>query len=163
MSPPADKWSDAVIGLVLLALSGGAFWLSRDLPSPLFVPLTPAFFPRLVAGILGGLALLLVVRGLRGGRSPAAARTAAAGAEAAGRLGPALLVFGALGAYVALIPHLGFYASTLFFLVALGWLLEERRLASLPRLVAAAVVTTVVTYLVFTKYLQVLFPEGLIR
>lgn len=163
MSPPADKCSDAVIGLVLLALSGGAFWLSRDLPSPPFVPLTPAFFPRLVAGILSGLALVLVVRGRGGSRGRTAARAATAGAEAPGRLGPVLLVFGALGGYIALIPLLGFYAATLLFLVALGWLLEERRLASLPRVVAVAIATTVVTYLVFTKYLQLLFPEGLIR
>ncbi len=163
MSPPADKWSDAVISLLLLALGGGVFWLSRDLPSPLFVPLTPAFFPRLVAGFLGGLALLLLVRALRGDRGLAAAGAATAGAQAPGRLGPALLVFGTLGGYIALIPRLGFYASTLLFLVALDWLLEERRLARLPRVVAAAVATTVVTYLVFTKYLQVLFPEGLLR
>lgn len=154
---PAGR-ADAVIGLLLLALSGAVFWLTRGLPHSLLVPLPPAFFPRLVAGVLAGLAVVLVVRGLRAG-----AREPGRAAAAQAPVGPALPVFGSLAGYIAVIPALGFFASTFVFLVVLGWLLEERRRASLPRAVVVAAVTTVITYLVFTKYLQVLFPEGLLR
>lgn len=174
---PAGR-TDAAIGLLLLGVCGAVFWLSRDLPSPPFVPLGPAFYPRLVAGLLAVLALLLVVRGVRSRGQPVAAdrgaaaglattdRVAAAGAAAgheAARLGPVLLLFGTLAGYIALIPVLGFYASTFLFLVVLGWLLDGGWPARLPRAVVVAAATTVVAYLVFTKYLRVLFPEGLLR
>jgi hypothetical protein len=145
---------DAIIGLVLLGLAGSVWWLSRELPSPPFVPLTPAFFPRLLAAILAGLSLLLLARGVR---APAAA------APARGPLAPTLLVFVPLGVYIWLAPRLGFFVTTFLFVLAEGLLLGDRRGASVVRAVAVAALTTVACYVVFTRYLQVLFPEGVLR
>jgi putative tricarboxylic transport membrane protein len=147
--------ADAVIGLLLLGLAGAVWWLSRDLPSPPFVPLTPAFFPRLLAAVLAGLSLPLLVRGL--------AAPAGAAAPARGPLAPTLLVFVPLGAYIWLAPRLGFFVTTFLFVLAEGLLLGERRAAAVVRAVAVAALTTAACYVVFTRYLQVLFPEGALR
>lgn len=155
MGPGAGR-ADLVIGLLLAAVSGAVFHLARGLPSPPFVPLPPSFFPRLVAGLLAFLAVLLALRGLRSFRRPP-------DGPPAERLAPAAIVFVVLGAYVALIPVLGFFASTFLFLLAFGWLLGERTPRGLLRPAVVAAVTTVACYVVFTRYLRVLFPEGLLR
>jgi uncharacterized membrane protein YfcA len=149
--------ADAVIGLLLLGLAAALFWMSRDIPSPPFVPVTPAFFPRVLAGVLAGLAALLVLRGSRRrGRDgePRAAR---------GPLRPAVLVYGALAAYAFAIPRLGFYASTFVFLLVLVGLLGERTARGAVRALAVAVATTAACYAVFTGYLRLFLPEGLLR
>ncbi|HEX7126118.1 MAG TPA: tripartite tricarboxylate transporter TctB family protein [Thermodesulfobacteriota bacterium] len=152
MNGAGGRRADAVIALVLLALAGLVFWRARDIASPPFVPLSAAFFPKVLAGVLAILALILLVQGLRARRrrSPSAPVL------------PALLVFGPLGAYLLLVPVLGFFSATFFFVLAEGILLGERRAAALGRAVAVAAGTTVVCYLVFERYLRVLFPGGLI-
>ncbi|HWP34803.1 MAG TPA: tripartite tricarboxylate transporter TctB family protein [Thermodesulfobacteriota bacterium] len=152
--------ADAAAGLLLLALAGAVFWLTRDLPSARFVPLGPAFFPRAIAALLAVLAALLAARGVLA----LARRTAQPAArEGGGDLVAPLVVFGSLAAYIGLIPVLGFYTATFAFVTGLAWLLGERRLAELPKALALAAATTVVVYAVFTAYLHVLFPEGLLR
>lgn len=146
--------ADAVAGALLLALAGAVIWLSGEIPSPPFVPVTPAFFPRLLATILAILALPLVVRGLRARRAP--------GEAARAPLAPALLVFGPLAGYLLLVPLLGFFAGTFLFVLAEGVLLGARTPRGVARAVAVALVTTLACYLVFERYLRVLFPDGLL-
>ncbi len=146
--------ADAVIGLVLLAIAGAVVWLAADIQSPPFVPVGPAFFPRLLAGLLALLAVLLLVRGLHAGRGQGGAPRA--------RPAPALLVFGPLAGYLLLVPRLGFFTSTFLFVTAMGALLGERRPAALGRAVVVAAVATGACYLVFERYLRVLFPRGLV-
>lgn len=146
--------ADAVIGLVLLALSAAFIWLARAITSPPFVPISAAFFPTVLAGILAVLALLLVVRGLRAARGPVGGGRAA--------IRSALLVFGPLGAYLLLVPVLGFFSATFLFVLAEGVLLGERRAAAIGRAALVAAGATAACYLVFERYLRVLFPGGLI-
>ncbi|HEU5393881.1 MAG TPA: tripartite tricarboxylate transporter TctB family protein [Candidatus Methylomirabilis sp.] len=145
-----------MIGLLLLGLSAGIFWLSREIPAPPFVPLTPAFFPRVLAALLALLAVLLVARGLRS-RAPAGA----AGRRAP--FAPALLVFGSLAAYLLLTPRLGFFTATFLFVFGLGFALSPRRGFDLGGALGLAAGTTALCYVAFTKYLHVLVPEGLFR
>lgn len=146
--------ADVVIGALLFALAAAVLWFARDIPSAPFVPVAPASFPRLLAGVLAGLALLLAVRGLLAAPQARAATRAA--------LAPALLVFGPLAGYLLLVPVLGFFSSTFLFVLAQGLLLGGRGVRDLARAAVVAAVTTVACYLVFERYLRVLFPEGLL-
>jgi hypothetical protein len=146
--------ADVVIGVLLVGLAGAVLWLSSDISAPPFVPLSPAFFPRILAGILAGLSLLLVARAVRG-------LPAARGGR--GPLGPAAVVFGSLAAYIFAIPRLGFYASTFLFLLVLGTLLGDRTKAALLRALGVAAAATVGCFVVFTRYLNLLLPEGILR
>ena len=65
------------------------------------------------------------------------------------------------GAYVALLPLLGFRIATALFVAAFQAVLERpTTLRQWAMLVAVAVGTAAVTYLVFERYLSVLLPRG---
>ena len=140
-------------GLAALAASLVLFALTLDLkPNPL-VPIGPGFYPRIVLGLSAALAALLVVFDLLAAKQPARAE--------AGNLRMVLLVFVVFGIYVALIPGLGFRLSTFFFVAALQPLLEPPKgVRGWALVLATALITTLATYFLFERYLQVLLPRG---
>lgn len=144
-----DGWT----GLAVLAASLVLFGLTLDLkPSPL-VPIGPGFYPRIVLGITAVLALSLVVFDFW-------APKAAGKAEALNyRL--VLIVFVVFGLYVGALPYLGFRIATAIFVAALQAVLEPPKGARGWILVGVtALVTTMVCYVLFERYLQVFLPRG---
>jgi putative tricarboxylic transport membrane protein len=140
-------------GLASLIASLVLFALTLDLkPNPL-VPIGPGFYPRIVLGLSAALAVLLVAFDLLRKREPARAASA--------NYGMVLLVFVVFGVYVGLMPGLGFRISTFLFVAALQSLLEPPRGAKgWLAVLATALITTVLTYFLFERYLQVLMPRG---
>ena len=142
---------DGIAGLVCL---GGSLWflaLTRGLPQPALVPIGPAFYPRILLGITVGLSAALVVSDLLN-------RRRAVAAPARYRL--VILAFLIFATYVALLPALGYRAATFLFVAALQAVLEPPRGARWWRVLAVALLTTLVTYYVFERYLSVLLPRG---
>lgn len=149
---------DGIAGLACLALSLGMLLLTRGLPESPMVPVGPAFYPRIVLVLMAGLSLLLVVLDLRVGR---AGRPAGAKAAAAPNYRLVVVTFTTFIVYVALLPLLGFRIATFLFVGGLQALLEPPRSARRWALVLTiAIVTTVVTYFAFERYLSVLLPRG---
>ncbi|MDR7529043.1 MAG: tripartite tricarboxylate transporter TctB family protein [Armatimonadota bacterium] len=118
--------------------------------------LGPAFFPRLLAGSLAALAVVLMVRAGRGRSDPSPLP------PTRGRLLGAVL--GLLVAYALVLPRVGFLLATPVLLAALLGLLGR---ASSPgqRLGwagagVAAVAMTLALYVVFGRALHVLLPQG---
>lgn len=146
---------DGVAALVILVASAALFALTLDLkPSP-FVPVGPGFYPRIVLGFTGALAVLLLVMDVLARRARAAARPK--------RANHALVwsLFGVFGAYVVALPYVGFRLSTFVFAIVSQLLLDPRFGARrLAIVLVVAAVTTGVTYLVFERYLDVLLPRG---
>jgi len=70
-----------------------------------------------------------------------------------------LLVLAALAVYSRVMPTLGYLISTFLLMAFLFWVLERRRI---PLVLASSVAATLVTYLVFSKWLNCQFPEGLL-
>lgn len=140
-------------GLAALAASLLLFALTLDLqPNPL-VPIGPGFYPRVVLGLSAALAAALVVFDLLAKGKPRSAE--------AGNYGLVLAVFAVFGIYIGLLPGLGFRISTFLFVAALQSLLEPPRGAKGWLVVlATALVTTALTYVLFEKYLTVLLPRG---
>ena len=143
---------DGVAGLICL---GGSLWflvLTRGLPHPALVPIGPAFYPRILLTITALLSAALVVSDLvrrRGAARPAPAR-----------YGFVLLAFVIFGAYVALLPSLGYRVATFLFVGGLQAVLERPRGRRWGLVLAVALVTTFATYYVFEGYLSVLLPRG---
>ena len=152
---------DIGIGLGLLALSGILYWQAGLAPVPPFVPYGPAFYPRVVLILLAAFALWLVVESvIRPGGVASTRPTAKAVAERPNyRL--VAICFVVLGGYVAGLSVFGYFGSTFVFVLGLGWLMGPRRGRELPKLTFIAAGTTLVTYLVFEKYLHVFLPRGL--
>jgi hypothetical protein len=144
-----DGWT----GLAVLAASLVLFALTLELKSNPLVPIGPGFYPRIVLGITALLALSLVVFDLLAAKKPAAAR------ELNYLL--VLAVFVIFGLYVGVLPFVGYRIATFLFVFALQASLDPPRSTKTWLLVGiSALATTVVTYILFERYLQVLLPRG---
>ena len=148
---------DGIAGLACLAASLGLLAATIGLPgASLLVPVGPGFYPRIVLGLTAVLSAALVAADLMArARRPAAQ----AGAPANHRL--VLATFAIIGVYIALLPGLGFRIATFAFVAVLQVVLEPPRGRNgWLRVVIVALATTLVTYLMFERYLSVLLPRG---
>ena len=143
-----DGWT----GLAVLAASLILFGLTLGLRDNPLVPIGPGFYPRVVLGIAAVLAVALLVFSFFG--KPAEGKSSA-------NYGLVVAVFAIFFVYVGALPYLGFRIATLLFVPALQMTLEFPRSRKAWAIVAAtAVITTVVSYVLFERYLQVLLPRG---
>ncbi len=143
---------DGIAGLVCL---GGSLWflaLTRGLPHPALVPIGPAFYPRILLMITALLGAALLVSDF--------VRRRGAARPAPTRYGFVLLTFVVVGAYVAVLPSLGYRVATFLFVGALQAALERPLRRRWGLVLAVALVTTLATYYVFEGYLSVLLPRG---
>jgi hypothetical protein len=93
----------------------------------------------------------------RSSPAPAAEATAAPKRD----YGLVAAAFAVSGAYVALLPFLGFRIATVLFVAAFQAVLERpTTLRQWAVLAMVAVGTSAVTYVVFERYLTVLLPRG---
>jgi len=140
-------------GLATLVASLVLFVLTLDLKANPLVPIGPGFYPRVVLGLSAALAVLLVVFDLSRKSEPKAGPGA--------NYPLVLLVFVVFGIYVGLMPGLGFRISTFLFVAALQSLLEPPKgVKGWIIVLATALITTLVTHILFERYLSVLLPRG---
>jgi putative tricarboxylic transport membrane protein len=151
---------DTGIGVGLLALCALLYWQAGLVSSPPFVPIGPAFYPRVILILLAGLAVWLIAEDLFRGRAPAL-KTAKA-ASPAPNYRKVLLGFIVFLGYVAGLSLIGYLIATFLFVLGLSWSIGPRNVRELPKLFVIAIVTTLATYLVFEKYLYVFLPRGLL-
>jgi hypothetical protein len=149
---------DGIAGLVLLAISLVLLVQSFQLPSLPIVPVGPGFYPAIVLSFMAAASALLVVQDVIKHRAPAEA-----GVGDAPRRNYRLVViaFAIVGAYVALLPLLGFRVATVLFVGTLQAALDRPRTARQWVVLAAiALGTAAVSYFIFERYLLVLLPPG---
>ncbi|UPK01973.1 tripartite tricarboxylate transporter TctB family protein [Bradyrhizobium sp. 170] len=149
---------DGITGLILLAVSLVLLVKSFQLPSLPIVPVGPGFYPAIVLSFMAAASALLVLQDLMKRRP-----TAVAGAGDAPPRNYRLVViaFAIVGAYVVLLPLLGFRVATVLFVGALQAALGRPRTARQWVVLAAiALGTAVVSYFIFERYLLVLLPRG---
>jgi drug/metabolite transporter (DMT)-like permease len=145
---------DGIGGLVGLAGSLLLLWASRDIPQPALVPIGPAFYPRIVLAVTAAFSAAVLVTDLW-------RRRAAPPAASPVRYRLVLLTFIVFTLYVFVLPLLGYRLSTLLFVATLQATLDPPRRGRDWLLVGVvAVVSTLATYLVFERYLNVLLPRG---
>lgn len=151
---------DRAIGLGLLVLCGALSWQAGTIPTPPFVPIGPAFYPRIILALLAALALWLILEDAL----TAPRRTGRAAGSPPLRLNYRLVVicFTVFAGYVIGLSLLGYLLATFLFVLGLGWVMGTRESREIPKLAAVALGTTAVTYLVFEKYLHVFLPRGLL-
>ena len=143
-----DGWT----GLAVLAASLVLFGFTLGLRDNPLVPIGPGFYPRIVLGISAALAIALIVFSFFGRRTQAKSKA---------NYALVVAVFALFSAYVGALPYLGFRIATFLFVPALQVTLEFPRDRKGWAVVAAtAVITTLVSYVLFERYLQVLLPRG---
>jgi putative tricarboxylic transport membrane protein len=151
---------DACTGLAVLAASLALFWMTLGLERHPMLPVGPGFYPRIVLGVTAAFGLGIAIAGFVAHRRRGAP-AAAVPAVAPPNYGLVAAAFAIFAAYILAMPWLGFRVSTFLFLLAMPAALERPRTARRWLLVAAlALVSTVVVYFVFERYLHVLLPRG---
>lgn len=149
---------DGITGLILLAISLFLLFKSFQLPSLPIVPVGPGFYPAIVLSFMAAASALLVLQDLMKHR-PAAAMDATDTPPRNYRV--VAVAFAIVGAYVVLLPLLGFRLATLLFVgtlqAALG---RPRTVRQWTVLAAIAIGTTMLSYFIFERYLLVLLPRG---
>lgn len=149
---------DGIAGLICLAISLAMLALTWGFPPAVMVPIGPAFYPRLVVGVMALLSLILIGADVMASRRQAAPAGAAAPAA---NYGLVLATFVEFGLYIMLLPLVGFRLSTFLFVLALQVTLEWP--ASNVRwalVVLIAVVASLICFFIFEDYLSVLLPRG---
>ena len=144
-----DGWG----GLAVLAASLFLFALTLGLKDNPLVPIGPGFYPRIVLGVTAVLALALVLVDLWTPRRSSEAQ----------KLNYLLVVemFAIFGLYCGALPYLGFRISTFLYVAATNALLDVPTGGKgAARVLAIALITTVVVYYAFERYLTVLLPRG---
>lgn len=144
------RHTDKVAAILLAGLSAGVFVASRNFPSGFGESPGAAFFPRLIASVIGLLAGVLFVRGVATDET----RLHDVSTTDLRRFAiPVALLVG----YVASMPVLGFVLGTVVFLVAL---MRYSGVETYRSSVSLAVVLGLALHYVFGEFLHVPLPEG---
>ena len=144
-----DGWS----GLAVLAVSLLLFWATLGLKDNPLVPIGPGYYPRIVLAITALLAIGVVVTDFLSPGKPKSGEKL--------NYGMVVSMFAVFGLYCGALPFLGFRISTLLYVAATNALLDcPRKKTSWIRVGVVALITTVVVYYVFERYLTVLLPRG---
>ena len=145
-----DGWG----GLAVLAASLFLFALTLGLKDNPLVPIGPGYYPRIVLGITAALAFSLFVSDLLSKkREPPRPE----------RLNYAMVVamFAVFGLYCGALPYLGFRVATFCYLAAANAMLDPpKSIKSYIRVLAIALIATLLVYYAFERYLSVLLPRG---
>lgn len=149
---------DGVIGLILAALSLGLLVHSFSLPQLPLTPVGPGFYPRIVLGLLALAGVALFLQNVIANRAGA---TAAEGVRVDAAFWRVPLLFGIVAVYVFLLPALGYRLATVLFVLALMPAIEwPTSIRAWATVIAISVATSLVSHLVFERYLLVLLPRG---
>jgi hypothetical protein len=152
---------DGIAGLVGLAVSLVLLPLSFGLPKLPIVPIGPGFYPAIVLAFMAVTSAVLVTQDIVAQRRAGGAAPSEPAAGPRRAYGLVAAAFAVVTAYIVLLPQLGFRISTALFVATFQFVLE--RPATLYRwliLIAIAIATSLITYLVFDTYLSVLLPRG---
>jgi putative tricarboxylic transport membrane protein len=150
---------DGIAGLVLFAISLVLLVQSFSLPYLPLVPVGPGFYPRIVLSFLALASMALVVQDWS--KQRAVRGTAPTAPPPRRNYWMVGALFAIVGAYVGLLPLLGYRIATMLFVAAAQATLGRPHSANeWAMLVTIAFATVVATYLVFETYLLVLLPRG---
>lgn len=144
------RHTDKLAAVLLLGLSAGVFVVSRDFPEGFGGTPGAAFFPRVVAGAIAALAVVLLARSL-------ASRDSRAHRVSVGDAAAFALPVGLLVGYVVAMQFVGFVAATVAFLVAL---MRYSGVEAYRTSVSLGVGVAIVLHYVFGEFLHVPLPEG---
>lgn len=151
---------DGIAGLIGLAVSLTLLPFAFGLPKLPIVPIGPGFYPALVLVFMAFVCALLVIQDVVAKRVEGAPAVDA-GTHPQRAYGLVLAAFLIVGAYIVLLPQLGFRIATALFVAVFQVAIERPATVRQWAILATiAVATSAATYFVFDQYLSVLLPRG---
>ncbi len=143
------KYTDVYIGVVLIIIALIIIVMSNPLPSE------SAVFPRIVAGIMIFLSLILTFNGLKSSKSVKDESESTEKIFMKDVLkGAAIMIL-----YLVLMPILGYFTATTLFIVLFMVAYNEK---SVRKILTTVVILNVFIYMIFVAQLNVPLPQGLL-
>ncbi|MET3506473.1 tripartite tricarboxylate transporter TctB family protein [Halalkalibacter oceani] len=117
------------------------------------------FFPRVLSIIFAGLALILILKGLKSGKGISDEEKGEEESVSLELLKSPIAVFFIILIYIGLISFVGFFVSTSLFLIVLMMYLKEKKIVTYAVMVLGL---NVFIYFLFVYQLGVRLPRGLL-
>lgn len=145
------RHTDKVASALVFLLAAVIFYLTADFPAG-YGATGPAFFPRVIVGLMSVFALVQLVKSIR--RSESRTREVSWSTVRTVAIAAGLVV-----GYLLTMPYLGFLAGTVvFLLVSMQFSGVDGLRTSLP----VSIGVTIVLYYIFVQFLRVPLPESAI-
>lgn len=151
------KFNDTIVGAAFVALAIAMIVIARGFHVPVGQKFGPAFFPTIIAIIMGGAGLVLVVRGVANRRTQRLVELEGWVRDPQ-RVANGLAIFGFLLAYLLLSEPLGFLVIAPLAMWGLIWRLWGHPLASL----AISAIASFLIHQFFVQVLLVPLPWGIV-
>ena len=139
------------ISIVLLAVSVAMFVSASALPASTDASIGPGTWPKILAGLMGLLSILLLIQSLADHSGKEAPFKAGPGLK---RVGLGIVI---LAVFCALLYFVGFMIASAFMIPAVMLLMGEKRV---PVLVGVTVGVLVAVYVIFVMALNLPLPQG---
>ena len=150
--------TEIALSISLIIFSIIVYYYSLELPEPEYEPLGSAALPQGLAVIMSLLSLIVIVRAIP--KIKTYKPTTNTDNNVTSRPKLAILVFIITLIFIGILDFgiLGFLPAGIIYLSTIGYLMTHRDLKSFPWIVAFAVILTVFSYYVFTKFFYIDLP-----
>ena len=150
--------TEIALSISLIIFSIIVYYFSLELPEPEYEPLGSAALPQGLAVIMSLLSLIVIIRAIP--KIKTYKPTTNTDDNVTSRPKLAILVFIITLIFIGILDYgiLGFLPAGIIYLSTIGYLMTHRDLKSFPWIVAFAVILTVFSYYVFTKFFYIDLP-----
>ena len=150
--------TEIALSISLIIFSIIVYYFSLELPEPEYEPLGSAALPQGLAVIMSLLSLIVIVRAIPKIKTYKPLTNTDDNVTSRPKL--AILVFIITLIFIGVLDFgiLGFLPAGIIYLSTIGYLMTHRDLKSFPWIVAFAVILTVFSYYVFTKFFYIDLP-----
>ena len=150
--------TEIALSISLIIFSIIVYYFSLELPEPEYEPLGSAALPQGLAVIMSLLSLIVIVRAIP--KIKTYKPTTNTDDNVTSRPKLAILVFIITLIFIGILDFgiIGFLPAGIIYLSTIGYLMTHRDLKSFPWIVAFAVILTVFSYYIFTKFFYIDLP-----
>ena len=150
--------TEIALSISLIIFSIIVYYFSLELPEPEYEPLGSAALPQGLAVIMSLLSLIVIIRAIPKIKTYNPKTNTDDNVTTRPKL--AILVFIITLIFIGILDFgiLGFLPAGIIYLSTIGYLMTHRDLKSFPWIVAFAVILTVFSYYVFTKFFYIDLP-----
>lgn len=153
---------DLITGGLLLLLGLGLFWACTSVKDFAAIGVGSAFLPRLTAGLLTLLGLVLLGNGLRAPSSKDPKNAAASTETVFGGLPAVVTSIALMAGYLALLEPLGFLPTSILYVFAQMLVLRKHAARRYALFGAITVLAAVVCNYLFINLFDISLPQGIL-
>jgi len=152
---------DLINSIILVAFCCYAYYGATLIPDRSYGKTGADFFPKIVIGIVAFLSICLLIHSIYRMTREKESKITVSPKNLFQENKKVILTFVIFGLYIVLLEYIGYFVSSVLFLLALYYLLASKK-QKIWVVLLGAVALTYLLYLIFQKALSVFLPAGLL-